>query len=351
MPDPADRPLVLVTGATGYIAGHVIRELLDHGYRVRGTVRNLAKTEKTAHLRAAAERMGGSLEFVAADLSSDDGWAAAVADCTYVLHVASPFPPTPPKDENELIKPAVDGAKRVLTASAAAGSVRRVVFTSSIAAVSSGRTDERTCTEADWSDLGRSHAYEKSKTLAERAAWDLHAGLPEQSRFELVAVNPGFVIGPMFGTDTNTSMGVISKLMNREVPACPRISFAIVDVRDLATAHRLAMERPEAPGNRYILAGQHLWMQDIAKTLAAEFGPEGRKVPTGKMPNWLVRVVGRFDPSVGLALNYLDRRELVSADKARRELGWSPRPVEESVIAAGRSVIDNGLSKATTKAR
>lgn len=350
MPGTSDRPLVLVTGATGFIAGHCINELLDNGYRVRGTVRDPAKTDRTAHLRTMAERTGGSLELVAADLGADQGWADAVTGCTYVLHVASPFPSAPPKDERELIEPAVEGTRRVLAACASAGTVRRVVLTSSVAAVISGHREERTYTEADWSDLDRSHAYEKSKTLAEQAAWDLVAELPDETRFELAVINPGFVVGPMLDAATNTSMVVLGKLLNREVPGSPRIGFAVVDVRDLATAHRLAMERPEAAGNRYICAGEHVWMQDIAKFLAAEFGPQGYRIPTGRLPDWLVWVIGRFDPSVRLALNYLGRQEMVSRDKAVRELGWSLRPAKESILDAGHSMIEHGLAKRFRKA-
>ena len=175
------KPLVLVTGATGYIAGHCIRELLEHGYRVRGTVRSLADPTKTEHLRAIAAKLGGSLELVEADLTSDRGWREAVAGCTYVQHVASPFPPEVPKDENELIGPAVGGATRVLQASAASGTVKRVVMTSSVAAVAFGHTDGNGTvrTEADWSVAENCEPYPKSKTLAERAAWDLVAEAPQ----------------------------------------------------------------------------------------------------------------------------------------------------------------------------
>jgi len=339
------KPLVLVTGATGYIAGHCIRDLLEHGYRVRGTVRSLSDPTKTEHLRRIATALGGSLELVEANLTSDRGWQEAVAGCTYVQHVASPFPAEVPKDENELIRPAVDGATRVLRACSASGTVKRVVMTSSVAAVAFGHTDgsNQVRTEADWSKAENCDPYPKSKTLAERAAWDLVSGLPSKQRFELAVINPGFVLGPLLNNDQGTSVEVIRKLMVRDMPACPEIGFASVDVRDVAIAHRLAMERPEAAGNRYICAGEHIWVQDIAKILAAEFNPQGYRVPTGRLPYWVMWIIARFDKAVHLALTFVGRKELVSSAKAQRELGWTMRPVRESIIDTARTMIEHGL--------
>ncbi len=339
------RPLVLVTGATGYIAGHCIRELLEHGYRVRGTVRSLADPTKTAHLRRIAAQLGGSLELVEADLTADRGWRDAAAGCTYVQHVASPFPAEVPKDEMDLIRPAVDGAKRVLQASADSGTVKRVVMTSSVAAVAFGHKDSNGAvrTEADWSIAENCDAYPKSKTLAERAAWDFVAALPTEQRFELAVINPGFVLGPLLNADQGTSGELVRKLMAREMPACPEIGFAPVDVRDVAIAHRLAMELPQAAGNRYICAGEHLWVQDMAKVLAAEFNPRGYRVPTGHLPYWLMWVFARFDKAVRLALTFVGRKELVSSAKAQRELGWTMRPVRESIVDTARTMIEHRI--------
>lgn len=338
------KPLVLVTGASGYIAGHCIRELMQHGYRVRGTVRSLTDTKKTAHLRRMADELGGALELVEADLTSDRGWREAVAGCTFVQHVASPFPPEVPKDENELIGPAVGGATRVLEAAAASGTVKRVVMTSSVAAVAFGHEpSDAVRTEADWSNPDRCDPYPKSKTLAERAAWDLVAKLPAAQRFELVVINPGFVLGPLLNADQGTSGELIRKLLMREMPACPEIGFAPVDVRDVATAHRLAMETPGAAGNRYICAGEHIWVQDMAKILAAEFNPRGYRVPTGRLPYFLMWIIAWFDKAVNLALGFVGRKELVSSAKAERELGWTMRPVRDSIIDTGRTMIEQGV--------
>lgn len=344
---PAQPDTVLVTGASGFIAGHCIEELLRHGYAVRGTVRDVAKTGKVAHLTALAAELGGRLDLVAARLDADEGWAEAVAGCTLVLHVASPNPPSIPRDEDELIRPAVDGTLRVLRAAAASGTVRRVVLTSSTAAVTTGHSAPRTgpYTEDDWSVPENSPPYEKSKTLAERAAWDFVDGLPEERRFELVAVNPGLVLGPLQRPEVASSTEVVHRLLNRSMPAVPQLGFSVVDVRDLAAAHRLALESPKAPGNRYICAGPHTWMQDMARTLDAEFAPQGYRVPTRRLPYPALWLAARFDPTLRLALKFVGHRDELSADKARGELDWTIRPTVETVRDTGRSLVEHGLAR------
>lgn len=317
---------VLVTGATGYIAGHVIADLRAHGYDVLGTAR----------------RAGDGL--VVADLSRDEGWDEAVAGCDHVVHVASPFPKESPKFDDEVIRPAVDGTLRVLRAAARAG-VRRVVLTSSVAAVVSGHAGGVVRTEADWSVVERSPVYQRSKTLAERAAWDF----ARESGLELVSVNPGFVAGPVLDAKVGTSVQVVHRLLTRDVPASPKMGFSVVDVRDVATAHRLALETPAAAGNRYIVAGEHLWMREIAGVLAEEFNPKGYRVPTGPLPTWLFRALALFDASLRPALAFVGRRESVSADKARRELGWTPRPARETILDTAYSLIELGLAPNPSK--
>jgi len=315
---------VLVTGASGFIAGHVIAELRSHGYTVRGTARR---------------PVDGLVDVVAADLSHDEGWADAVEGCDYVMHVASPFPPGAPKDPDELIRPAVDGTVRVLKAAAAAG-VKRVVMTSSVVAVSGGHPNGPVRTEADWSILDRCTPYTRSKTLAELAAWDFAT----QSDLELVTVAPGMVFGPVHGPSAGASVAVIRRLLGREVPASLKMGFAPVDVRDVAVAQRLALRTPEAAGNRYILASEHnMWMSDIAALLAEEFGPQGYRVPTGALPNWFARVLSWFDPVVRQALDHVGRCELVSSEKARRELGWTMRPTRDTIVDTANSLIEHGV--------
>ncbi|WP_280435455.1 SDR family oxidoreductase [Nocardia carnea] len=336
---------VLVTGATGFVAGHCIAELIEHGYDVRATVRDIAATARRAHLEKLAADRGGSIEFVQADLDSDDGWDPAVTDCAYVIHTASPFPDTPPKDPDELVRPAVDGTLRILRACAASDTVRRVVITSSIAAVSAGREpgDHTVRTERDWSVLDRSTAYQQSKTLAERAAWDFVAGLPADRSLELVVINPGMVLGPVQQPVVGTSVNAIVRLLRRDMPGSPRLGFAPIDVRDLAAAHRLAMESPDAVGNRYICAGDNIWMGGIAQILAEEYNRKGFRVPTRTIPDRLIRIIGYFDPSVRLILPWLGRHERVSSDKARRELSWEMRPVRETILDTAASLIRHGI--------
>src|SRR5215472_112619 len=329
---------VLVTGAAGFLAGHCIEELLHHGYAVRGTVRNAA-TANVAHLHAIARRAGGCLEFAEASLGDDAGWDKAADGCAYVWHLASPVPAKLPKDEAELIRPAVDGTIRMLRAASDSGTVRRVVMTSSTDAIVHGHPQNgRVRTETDWSDPERLAPYPKSKLHAEHAAWDFAAN----HRLELVTINPGLVLGPLQRKQQNTSMEVVRLLLARKLPAVPRLSFAVADARDIAAAHRLAMDTPGAAGNRYICANPALWMGDIAGILATAFGPRGYRVPTRTLPYWLMWAGARFDKTARLALSYYGVPVLVSADKARQELGWVPRPASESIIAAAESMIHYG---------
>ena len=345
MTNDNESTLVLVTGASGYLGGHVVREFLEHGYRVRGTVRSLANPKKVSHLRELGVRYAGRLELVEADLERDAGWNEAVAGCTFVEHVASPFPSAAPAHEDELIRPAVDGTLRVLRAASESGTVKRVVVTSSVAAIAYGhqQPSARPYTEEDWSLPEHCEAYQKSKTLAERAAWEFVAKLPATKRIEMATINPGFIAGPLSGPEIGTSGEVVGRLMRRELPACPEIGFATVDVRDVAIAHRLATETPAAAGQRFLAAGDHLWMQDIAKILAAEFGPKGYKPPTGKLPYPLMWLVARFDKSVRLVLQYVGKKEAVSHEKATRLLGWKPRPVRDTFVEMADSMIEKGL--------
>ncbi|PRY41609.1 dihydroflavonol-4-reductase [Umezawaea tangerina] len=330
---------VLVTGATGYLAGHCVAELLTEGYAVRGTVRD-PRTAEVAHLRALAERTGGELEFAAADLTSDAGWAEAVDGCTYVLHVASPFPSRIPSDENEVIRPAVDGTLRVLKAARFSGTVRRVVLTSSGAAVHFGHdAPGHVFTEDDWTDVNQAGPYPKSKTLAEQAAWDF----ARETGLELVALQPGTILGPLLHPDARTSVELIRRIMRGGLPALPTIGWNIVDVRDLARLHRLAMETPEAAGNRYIAGDRFLWARGIASVLAERYRPRGYRIGTAAMPYWLTWAIARFDPSVRLALTFWGRQDLTTAAKAEEELGWTNRPPEDSVIDTAESLIQLDL--------
>ncbi len=339
---PPAETTVLVTGATGFVAGHCVEALLRRGYRVRGTVRSLSNESKVAHLR----RFGDGLELVEADLTGDAGWDRAVEGCTYVLHVASPFPATLPDDESELVTPAVEGTKRVLRACAATrGKVKRVVLTSSVAAVAFGHDDktDHVFDEDDWSVVDRCEPYQKSKTLAERAAWDFVSSLQDDERFELAVINPGFIAGPLMSNCGGTSAEVVKRLMDRDMPACPQLGWSMVDVRDVAEAHVLAMTKPEAAGNRYICGGKHIWMRDIAKILDEEFRDQGYRVPTGHLPYPVLWLAARFDKTLRMALKSIGKREEVSCGKAERELGWTRRSYRETLADMGNSAIELGI--------
>lgn len=335
---------VLVTGATGFIAQHTILELLSAGWRVRGTVRSLKRAD---HLREVLAQHGAELsqlELVEADLMADDGWDAAVEGVDAVLHMASPLPSAPPKDDNELIVPARDGALRVLRAAARAG-VHRVVMTSSVAAVVYGhaRDGSRVYDESDWSQLtDEVGAYEKSKTIAEKAAWELHASLPEDTRFELAMINPGLVLGPVLDKGFSTSGEVVRKLLRREMPGIPDVGWAVVDVRDVAKAHVAALTAEGVDGQRFVVAIEHASMLDIAGILAEKFAPRGFKVPTRRLPGWVLRVVGLFDRTAALAVQELGKRQDLSNARAREVLGFSPRPLREMVVDMGESMISVG---------
>lgn len=335
--------LVVVTGASGFIAQHCLLELLRAGYRVRGTVRNQARTVHLAHTLERLSNGRGHLEFVMADLEQDDGWDAVMAGAQFVLHVASPIPGAPPKDENELIRPARDGTLRVLRAAKRAG-VRRVVLTSSIAAIAHGhpQDDTKVFDERDWSDASQPiGAYEKSKTLAERAAWDFvesSAGGPE-----LVVINPGYVFGPILDKHVSLSVSVVRRLLTSDVPGCPRLHLSCVDVRDVAALHVLALTKPEAAGQRFVCSGESAWVIDIARILKRHFGPRGYRVPTRQVPDWLVHVVALFDRSARLILKELGKPSVFSHERATRTFGWQPRGIEEIFVATGESLIDHGV--------
>jgi dihydroflavonol-4-reductase len=332
---------VLVTGGTGFLGGWCVAELLKRGHEVRTTVRDLAREQAVRDAVAAAGAQDGArLTVHAADLMSDDGWAQAAAGCRYVLHVASPFPPVQPKDPDELIVPARDGALRVLRAALDAGA-ERVVMTSSVAAIRGKRpsTPQTPWTEADWTDGNDTSRtpYVRSKTLAEQAAWEHVRSAGAEDR--LAVVNPGAIIGPALNDDHSYSLQAIQRLVNGSMPAAPRLGFTFVDVRDVAELHLLAMTSPAAGGERFIAADQFLWVADVARVLRERLGDQASKVPTRVAPNVLIRALALFDGSLRSVIGDLGKRQWFSSEKARSMLGWQPRPVEDSIEETARSLI------------
>jgi dihydroflavonol-4-reductase len=293
---------------------------------------------------------GDRLSFVAADLTSDAGWPEAVAGCAYVLHVASPFPPAIPQHEDEIIIPARDGALRVLKAARDAG-VKRVVLTSSFAAIGYGQAPKnRPFNEEDWTDPEGDdvRAYVKSKTLAERAAWDFIA--KEGGGLELSVVNPVGVFGPVLGPDYSTSILLVQRLMDGAMPGCPRLYFGAVDVRDVADLHIKCMTDPAAKGERFLaVAGEFLSIVQIARMLKRRMGAAGRRIPTLELPDFLVRLAARRDPAVQQILPELGKRKNGTNEKARRLLGWQPRTNEECLVATAESLVRLGLLKDSPK--
>ncbi|OOG39632.1 epimerase [Rhodanobacter sp. C06] len=339
---------VLVTGGSGFIGSHCILQLLAAGHEVRTTVRSLQREVAVrAMLKQGGAEPGARLSFAEADLERDEGWAAAVAGCDYVLHVASPFPPTLPKHEDELIVPAREGALRVLRAARDTG-VKRVVLTSSFAAVGYGHPPQAApFDESSWTDPAGDDVqpYAKSKTLAERAAWDFIAR--EGGALELSVVNPVGVFGPVLGPDYSTSILLVQRLMDGAMPGCPKLSFGVVDVRDVADLHLRAMSDPAAKGERFLaVAGDFMSIRGIALVLKHRLGTAARRVPTLQLPNWLVRLAALRDPAVKQILPELGKYKNATGVKAQRLLGWAPRPNADAVVATAESLVQLGLLKA-----
>ncbi|MEZ6030419.1 MAG: aldehyde reductase [Hyphomonadaceae bacterium] len=332
----ADR--VLVTGGTGYVAGWVIVELLKRGYEVRASVRSAAKQ---AAVQAMAETGGAPtdrLSFAIADLTQDDGWTDAAEGCRYVLHVASPLGAGSEKDKDALVRPARDGALRVLKAAVKAGA-KRVVLTSSCGAAAPVKMGVNTISgEEVWSDPDRQDPYRRSKTLAERAAWDFmrdHGGATE-----LVTVLPSGVFGPILTKEGLGSVQFIQRLVDGRMPRIPNVGLNIIDVRDLAIAHVQAMEAPEAAGQRLIINGDFMWMNEIAGLLRARLGERGAKVPTRELPDWIVKLGSGFSPALNTLKPLLRRSHRFSSDKARRLIGLKTRPAEETVVDCAESLLE-----------
>lgn len=334
---------VLVTGGSGYIAGETIRQLLARGWTVHTTVRNLARE---VGLR---KELGGSpetLRFFAADLTSDAGWAEAMAGCDAVCHMASPFPAGVPRHEDDLIVPAREGALRALRFAHEAG-IRRFVMTSSAAAIAYGHgAGKSDYTEADWTNVDAPgvQAYTKSKTIAERAARDwVSANAPQM---EYCAICPVAVLGPVQSADFAASIEIVQRMLNGSIPAIPNVGFSVVDVRDIADLHVRALEASaeKVTGGRFIgSSGPFQKFADVARVLRDNLGPAARKVPTRAMPDWGVRILALVMPPARLLLGELGRVRATSSAHAQEVLGWRPRPPEDRIVDCAKSLLDKGI--------
>ncbi|AWO93237.1 MULTISPECIES: SDR family oxidoreductase [Bradyrhizobium] len=339
--------MVLVTGGTGFIAQHCILALLDAGYLVRTTARSLAReAEVRANLKVGGVDAGDRLSFAAVDLTVDRGWAEAAEGCTYVQHGASPTPSGNQVREEDWVRPAVEGNLRVLRAARDAG-VKRVVLTSAFGAIGVGHKPlKRPFNELDWSNLsGNVAPYQRSKTLAERAAWDFVAR--EGGGLELSAVNPTTVLGPALGSDYSHSVRLIKNMMDGQ-PGCPKVNTCVVDVRDVADLHLRAMTSRAANGERFLAAaGESMWLVEIAKVLRQCMGAAASKVSTRVLPNWFIRLIASGNPAMRQIVPHLGVNMNATAEKARRLLGWAPRSREGAILATAESLVRLGLLKAS----
>jgi len=322
---------VFVTGASGFIAKHILRELLEKGYDVRASVRSETRKGEIEQLFPDAE-----IEFAFLDLGKDDGWSGAMAGCDVLMHTASPFPLGEPKDPEELIRPAVDGTLRAMRAAKAAG-ITRVILTSSCAAIYKDASKPKAApsTEENWTSVKDPSvgAYEASKTLAEKAAWDFVAENPE---IALTTINPGGVFGPSMDARYGSSLDIVEQLMTGKVPVAPPMQLPLVDVWDVAMMHVAALEIEETKGERFAGATNTLRFVELGRILKG--WDSSLKAPTRELPNWLVRILGRFMPDLKPILASLGRNLAVSGSKAERVFGFSFIPAEEALIVSAESI-------------
>lgn len=331
---------VLVTGGSGFVAGYLIRRLVADGWLVHATVRELTREDGT---RRRLKVDDSRLTFFAANLASDFGWSEAMAGCTHVAHLASPFPEGAIDEPNDVIVPAREGALRVLRAAKAAG-VRRFVMTSSVVATYYGRAQgARPFTEADWGDLSRPDVepYYASKAIAERAARDWVAS--EDGGVEFCTVNPSLMLGPVLADDFSPSIKAVKRLLEGALPGCPDLGWEIVDVRDVADLQVRMLKASDMAGERFIASGPFLKMIDIANVLKRDLGSEAKRVPTRKLPDLLFRLKGLFDPATRQLAVGLGRVRRTDSSHAKAVFGWTSRPPEQSIVDTARSLLDLGI--------
>ncbi|ROU02698.1 NAD-dependent epimerase/dehydratase family protein [Histidinibacterium lentulum] len=330
---------ILLTGITGFIAKRIAKDLLDAGHRVRGSLRSETRADE---VRAAVGPDGlDRLEFVSLDLTADPGWTEAMAGVDAVLHTASPFPMSQPRDENDLIRPAVDGTLRALRAAEAAG-VSRVVLTSSVAAVmySDGPSNGRAYTAADWTDTGHSsaNAYTKSKTLAETAAWDFAEAHPS---IRLTTVNPGAVMGRPMDRHYGTSLGLIERILSGRDPMLPDLPLPIVDLADVSALHLAALEQEDTVGRRLLASAGVMRFPEVAAFLKRRH-PE-RRIATRVAPKFMLRGLALFDSSIRGILGEVGRPLAVDASESVPVLGRPFVPAEDGIAASADFVLAHGV--------
>ncbi|MDR2275020.1 MAG: aldehyde reductase [Sphingobacterium sp.] len=339
-----DAKKVLLTGISGFLGSHTAIQLLEKGYHVRGTLRNLERVSSIKDVIAKHTPFVDHLSFVEADLCTGNIWNDLMMDIDYVQHIASPFPRELPKHEDELILPAKEGILHILKA-AALHKVKRVVFTSSGAAVVYGKTKEQlqhVMDESVWTDINYAKdlaPYFKSKTIAEATAWEFMKTNP--STMEFVTVLPGAILGPVLEKDFGTSANIVIKLMDGSMPAVPQIGFEIIDVRSVADALIKAMETPCATNNRYLISSGFLMLKDIGQILKKAY--PANKIPTKELPNFIVKLFSKFDSSLQPIMIDLGVKRRVNANKAKNELNWQPIALEEAVLSCAKSLFEQKI--------
>ncbi|QBR12758.1 SDR family oxidoreductase [Sphingobacterium sp. CZ-2] len=335
---------VLLTGISGFLGSHTAIQLLEKGYEVRGTLRNLERAPAIKEVIARHTNKIGNLTIVKADLRNGKIWNDLMEGIDFVQHIASPFPRELPKHEDDLIIPAKEGVMHILEA-AIKNKVKRVVLTSSCAAVVYGKTNEQLkhpMDESIWTDINNNKdnaPYFKSKTIAERTAWQFMEENP--SELEFVSVLPGAILGPVLEEDFGTSANIVIKLMEGKMPAVPQIGFEIIDVRSVSDALIKAMETPQAANNRYLISSGFLMMKEIAQILKREY--PNMKIPQKELPNFMVKILSKFDATLKPILIDLGVKRRVTSEKARNELGWQPIPTEEAVLSCAKSIFEQGI--------
>ena len=343
-----DNSLVLVTGGSGFLGAHTVAQLLHGGYQVRTTVRSPSREADVREMiKAAGVDDGDRLSVVVADLTSDDGWSAAAAGAEYVLHLASPFPTAAPDHEDELVVPAREGALRVLRAARDEG-VRRVVLTSSFAAIGYGHRGSGPFDETVWTNTDAPiPAYIKSKTLAERSAWQFieNQGGP----LELAVINPTGIFGPALGADYAGSLALVKALIDGQLPFLPDLRFGIADVRDVADLHLRAMADPAASGQRFIASGGFSSLADMADILRARLGADAAQVPSRRIPTTLLKLLARIKPPLRDMARDAGQIRRPALGKATRVLGWTPRPIADTVVDTARSLLRGGVTEQATR--
>jgi dihydroflavonol-4-reductase len=331
---------VLVTGATGYIGLHCIHQLLNQGYAVNGSVRSPERKDEIINALKSNNTSTDHLNLYTFNLTEDDGWDEGMQGCDFLLHVASPIS-LEHTDEEYFVQPAVDGVKRALTFAQKHG-VKKVVLTSSVAAIFDTIEKKTSFSESDWSDINNPaiSAYSKSKTLAEKAAWEFVKN--EDHPFELAVINPALVVGASLSGDIGESNKAVEMVASGRMPVAVPLMFGYVDVRDVAAAHILAMQTPDSNGERFALVEKDLWYTDVAKILR-ENGFD--KAPTIGIPVWLAKILANFNKELKLTLPYLGRKRSIKNTKAKEVLGWNPRPAEESIIDIANQMKALGMLK------